>query len=221
MSLSEAPARPAAALPVGASPLVQMRYLDTLWFQVGGTLCNLACAHCFVSCSPTNHTHEMMTLEQITPYLLEGAGLGVKEYYFTGGEPFLNPEMEPILYRALELGTSTGLTNGLLMIGVALALPLITMSARMQKATVYGLVYIGWANTAFYWFGNAAASRALSFGDNPLGASNLLGAIGFGLAFVGALLIIWLLIYGKHQMPVNPAPGRNIIDCARVCTHYS
>jgi hypothetical protein len=26
-----------------------------------------------------------------------------------------------------------------------------------------------------------------------LGATNILGAIGFGLAFVGALLIVWLL----------------------------
>ena len=31
--------------------------------------------------------------------------------------------------------------------------------------------------------------------DNPLGATNLLGAIGFGLAFAGALLIVWLLIH--------------------------
>jgi hypothetical protein len=91
---------------------------------------------------------------------------------------------------------SGGLSNGLLIIGVALALPLIALGERMRKLTVWGFIYIGWANTAFYWFGNAAASRALSFGDNPLGPSNFLGAIGFGLAFAGALLIIWLLCYG-------------------------
>ena len=88
-----------------------------------------------------------------------------------------------------------GLTNGLLIIGVALALPLVPLSDGMRKISAYGFIYIGWANTAFYWFGNASASRALSFGDNPMGASNLLGAIGFGLAFVGAILIVWLLIY--------------------------
>jgi styrene-oxide isomerase len=65
----------------------------------------------------------------------------------------------------------------------------------MHKINVYGFIFIGWANTAFYWFGNAAASRALSFGDNPLGATNIMGAIGFGLAFAGAVLIIWLLTY--------------------------
>ena len=88
-----------------------------------------------------------------------------------------------------------GLTNGLLVIGVALALPFIPLSEGMRKMNVYGFIYIGWANTVFYWFGNASGSRALSFGDNPLGATNLLGAIGFGLAFAGALLIVWLLTH--------------------------
>ena len=97
------------------SPRVNLDSLDTLWFQVGGTLCNLACTHCFVSCSPTNHTHEMMALDEIIPYLEEGASLGVKEYYFTGGEPFLNREMEAILEKTLEYGPATVLTNGLLL----------------------------------------------------------------------------------------------------------
>lgn len=90
---------------------------------------------------------------------------------------------------------SGGLTNGLLIIAVALALPFIPLANRMRSVMTWGFIYIGWANTAFYWFGNAAGSRALSFGDNPLGASNLLGGIGFGLAFAGALLIVWLLTF--------------------------
>ncbi|HVT15885.1 MAG TPA: radical SAM protein [Thermoanaerobaculia bacterium] len=98
-----------------ATPQVKLRALDTLWFQVGGTLCNLACTHCFISCSPTNHTHEMMRLEEVKRYLAEARGLGVKEYYFTGGEPFLNPSMEAILAATLEQGPATVLTNGLLL----------------------------------------------------------------------------------------------------------
>ncbi len=96
-------------------PHVTLRSLDTLWFQVGGTVCNLACTHCLVSASPTNQTHESMSLEQIEPYLEQARRLGVKEYYFTGGEPFLNSEMESILTRTLELGPATVLTNGLLL----------------------------------------------------------------------------------------------------------
>lgn len=98
-----------------AAPRVELRALDTLWFQVGGTVCNLACTHCFVSCSPTNHTHEMMTLAEVRRFLAEAAALGVREYYFTGGEPFLNPEMEAILQETLRIGPATVLTNGLLL----------------------------------------------------------------------------------------------------------
>jgi molybdenum cofactor biosynthesis enzyme MoaA len=101
------------APPVPHAPLLD---LDTLWFQVGGTVCNLACTHCFVSCSPTNRTHEPMTLAQVGPFLEEGAALGVKEYYFTGGEPFLNPDMEAILALVTgRFGPATVLTNGLLL----------------------------------------------------------------------------------------------------------
>ncbi|MCP4200423.1 MAG: radical SAM protein [bacterium] len=107
------PATPAEAS--STAPWVELRSLDTLWFQVSGTVCNLACTHCFVSSSPTNHTHEALSLAEIVPYLEEGSALGVKEYYFTGGEPFLNPEMEQILEKTLEYGPATVLTNGLLL----------------------------------------------------------------------------------------------------------
>jgi MoaA/NifB/PqqE/SkfB family radical SAM enzyme len=89
--------------------------LDTLWFQVAGTLCNLKCTHCFISCSPTNHNHEMLTLSQVRGRLSEAVSLGVREYYFTGGEPFMNTQMLPILEEALRQGPVSVLTNGLLL----------------------------------------------------------------------------------------------------------
>ena len=97
--------------PVPTSPLVA---LDTLWIQVAGTLCNLQCTHCFISSSPTNHAHEMMSLAEVRPYLEEAERLGVREYYLTGGEPFLNREILEIIEAALALGPVTVLTNGLL-----------------------------------------------------------------------------------------------------------
>jgi len=106
------------SLSVNASvnaPRVALSSLDTLWFQVGGTVCNLACTHCFISCSPTNHTHEMMRLDAVRRALDEATALGVREYYFTGGEPFLNPDMEAILEATLKVGPANVLTNGLLL----------------------------------------------------------------------------------------------------------
>ena len=73
---------------------------------------------------------------------------------------------------------------------VALALPLIPLGAGMQKITAYGFIYIGWANTAFYWFGMFATNRALTFGDNPIGEANLASFLGFFPAFVMAFVTI-------------------------------
>ncbi len=91
---------------------VKLDSLDNLWFQVGGTICNLHCDHCFISCSPDNDKFKMMTLEQIRPYLDEAREMGVKEFYFTGGEPFLNEEIFEILQAALKIGPASVLTNG-------------------------------------------------------------------------------------------------------------
>src|ERR1700730_12556861 len=95
-------------------PLVELDHLDTLWFQIGGTLCNLRCNHCFISCSPQNHTLSMMSFDQFLPYLHEAVQLGVKEFYFTGGEPFINPDLLRILEATLQAGPATVLTNGTL-----------------------------------------------------------------------------------------------------------
>lgn len=99
-----------APLPEG--PDVALGHLDDLWFQVAGTLCNLECHHCFISCSPHNHTFGMLDLANVKQALKESIALGVKEYYFTGGEPFLNRELVPMLELALHHGPATVLTNG-------------------------------------------------------------------------------------------------------------
>src|SRR5437764_10759971 len=96
-------------------PHVPMLALDTLWFQVAGTLCNITCTHCFISCSPKNHSHEMMSLDDVVPRLDEARRLGVRDYYFTGGEPFMNREMLAILEATLKQGPATVLTNGMLL----------------------------------------------------------------------------------------------------------
>lgn len=97
------------------APEVALESLDQLWFQVSGTVCNLRCTHCFISCSPDNHSFWFMSREQVRDALAESVGLGVKEYYFTGGEPFMNQELTGILQDTLELGPATVLTNATLL----------------------------------------------------------------------------------------------------------
>jgi hypothetical protein len=96
----------------GDCPSVRLEHLDELWFQVGGTLCNLECRHCFISCSPNNNAFGFLELDTVRRSLEESVCLGVKEYYFTGGEPFLNPDMVAILEATLRFGPATVLTNG-------------------------------------------------------------------------------------------------------------
>jgi len=97
------------------APLLEPGSLETLWFQVTGTICNIQCTHCFISCSPTNHAFEFLTLEQVTRALEESVALGVRDYYYTGGEPFLHPDIVPILSRSLDYGPTTVLTNGMVL----------------------------------------------------------------------------------------------------------
>ncbi len=96
-------------------PEVPLTALDTVWFQIAGTVCNLQCTHCFISCSPQNHTHEMMTLEQVERALAESEKLGVREYYFTGGEPFMHRDIVEMIAAALRRGPCSILTNGTLL----------------------------------------------------------------------------------------------------------
>lgn len=96
------------------NPEIYLDALDNLWFQVSGTLCNIECGHCFISCSPKNHSFEFMTLDQVKDYLFQSISMGVKEYYFTGGEPFMNKQIFEILEETMKLGPATVLTNGML-----------------------------------------------------------------------------------------------------------
>src|SRR5204863_2829418 len=74
-------------------PEVRFRWLDALWIQVTGTLCNIACRHCFISCGPKADQVPIMSAEAVERAVEEGRDLGMRQVYFTGGEPFLHPEL--------------------------------------------------------------------------------------------------------------------------------
>lgn len=55
-----------------------------------------------------------MSVEQVDDALAEARRVGVREYYFTGGEPFLHPEIDTLIDRTLAQGPLSILTNGIL-----------------------------------------------------------------------------------------------------------
>lgn len=78
---------------------------QTLWFNTG-TLCNIACLNCYIESSPENDSLVYITADEVTAYLdqLEDRKWDVAEIGFTGGEPFMNPEMIEMTRRALDRG---------------------------------------------------------------------------------------------------------------------
>ena len=84
---------------------VPLLRLDTLWFCTG-TLCNLSCEHCYIESSPSNDALVYLTLAEVDRYLDEVAALdlGTREIGFTGGEPFMNPDIIAMLDSALSRG---------------------------------------------------------------------------------------------------------------------
>ena len=98
----------------GRVPSVPALSLDTVWFQVAGTVCNLTCRHCFISCGPSNRSHDYMSRDSVRGYLAEAEAMGVRDYYFTGGEPLLHKELEGILEDTLRVGPASVLTNATL-----------------------------------------------------------------------------------------------------------
>jgi hypothetical protein len=92
---------------------VALSRLDTLWINTG-TLCNLACASCYIESSPTNDALVYPALAEILPFLKEAAALGTREIGFTGGEPFMNREAVAMIAAALEHGVEVlVLTNAM------------------------------------------------------------------------------------------------------------
>lgn len=89
------------------APLMSLgrRGASTLWINTG-TLCNIACVNCYIESSPTNDRLVYITAAETIEHLdqIQARGWPTTEIGFTGGEPFLNPEMIAIAEAALSRG---------------------------------------------------------------------------------------------------------------------
>ncbi len=94
---------------------VALKGLETLWLNTG-TLCNLTCGHCYIESSPKNDRLVYLSAAEVTEYLdeIERDGIGTSLIGFTGGEPFMNPELPAMLEDALSRGfAALVLTNAM------------------------------------------------------------------------------------------------------------
>src|SRR5258708_6104465 len=94
---------------------VGLKRLETLWFNTG-TLCNLACDNCYIESSPRNDRLVYLTRPEVSRFLAEArtSERPSAEIAFTGGEPFMNPDILGMLEDSLAAGFSVlVLTNAM------------------------------------------------------------------------------------------------------------
>ena len=98
----------AAAAPAG---YIQPHALRELWFHTG-TACNLACPFCLEGSKPGDDRLGRITLADVKPLIDEAVAIGVEQFSFTGGEPFIVKGFVEILKYASQWRPCLVLTNG-------------------------------------------------------------------------------------------------------------
>ena len=85
--------------------VVPLSHPETLWFNTG-TLCNITCTNCYIKSSPTNDALVYLCTAEVDDYLdqISARNWPVREIGFTGGEPFMNPDIIPMARAALSRG---------------------------------------------------------------------------------------------------------------------
>ena len=84
---------------------VALERLTTLWFNTG-TLCNIACTGCYIESTPRNDRLAYLSRSAFDRFLQEAkeAHPELEEIGFTGGEPFMNPDVPGMIEAALQHG---------------------------------------------------------------------------------------------------------------------
>jgi molybdenum cofactor biosynthesis enzyme MoaA len=90
---------------------IEPHALQELWFHTG-TACNLACPFCLEGSKPGDRRLERITLADARPFIDEAVVLGVAQFSFTGGEPFIVKDFVNILRYASSYRPCLVLTNG-------------------------------------------------------------------------------------------------------------
>ncbi|MFQ5959618.1 MAG: radical SAM protein [Alphaproteobacteria bacterium] len=111
--------------------------LHTLWFNTG-TLCNITCRNCYIESSPKNDRLVYLTAGEVAAYLdeIEREALGTEEIGFTGGEPFMNPDIIAMIEDALSRGFRALVLTNAMRPMMKLAEPLLALKERFGTRLV-------------------------------------------------------------------------------------
>jgi hypothetical protein len=159
---------------------VALTALRTLWFNTG-TLCNITCANCYIESSPRNDRLAYFGHAELVPYLDEIARdrLPTEEIGFTGGEPFMNPEIIALLETPLTRGFKVLVLTNAMRPMQRLAVPLAALNRRFGAALTIRV------SLDHYTRERHEAERGHLSWERTLKGIELLAGNGFNLAIAG------------------------------------
>ncbi len=152
---------------------IQPHGISELWFHTG-TACNLECPFCLEGSKPGDNRLQRVTLEDVQPIMAEAVELGVEQFSFTGGEPFVVKDFVNILSHAATLRPCLVLTNG-----TAPLLQRLNQIAllKQRENTISFRISIDWPDEARHDAGRGAGSF-----QESLQAIVELQKLGFGVS---------------------------------------
>ena len=191
---------------------------ETLWFNTG-TLCNIECVNCYIESSPTNDALVYITTAEVVDFLdqLDARAWNVREIGFTGGEPFMNPDMIDMARACLARGYEVLiLTNAMR--------PMMRKSVRaglLELRDTYGHKLALRISVDHFAPANHDAERGVGSFDKTLEGMLWLRDNGFRMAVAGRSL--WdeddaatragfAALYARHGFEIDAQnPGQTVI----------
>jgi uncharacterized Fe-S cluster-containing radical SAM superfamily protein len=161
---------------------VRLERLETLWFNTG-TLCNVTCRNCYIESSPRNDRLAYLSLVELCLYLDEIARdrRPTRMIGFTGGEPFMNPEIMAMLDECLGRGFEVLVLTNAMRPMQRLATPLAALNQRLGAGLTIRV------SLDHYGPAGHEAERGAGTWQSTIAGLRWLAANGFRLAVAGRL----------------------------------
>ena len=188
---------------------VALAGLHTLWFNTG-TLCNITCANCYIESSPRNDALVYLSAAEVREYLDEARDFPVTEIGFTGGEPFMNPGLVPMLEDVLSRGLRALVLTNAMQPMRRYAAPLLALRERHGVANLIIRVSLDHHDAAVHDIERGPASFARTLEGLVWLARqgftiHVAGRAGFGAEDEAGMRAGYAGIFAESGIPVDAA----------------
>ena len=192
---------------------VALAGLETLWVNTG-SLCNITCRACFMESSPRNDALAYISAAEVATFLDEAAAgaTPLREVGFTGGEPFMNPQLLPMLEDVL---TRPGALQALVLTNAMKPLrryaeKLLALRGRVDAARLTLRVSLDHHSAAHHDFERgegsfAATLEGLGWLSRHGFRVHVAGRASFGGEDEAAMRAGFARVFAEHAIPIDVA----------------